>query len=253
MDRDEVLAQLQKERRRLGYDGDVLEAGPLLTRLRSSDGSHYNVVYSSLSRFTADSAIAGEIEYHRGLGVGFEWKLYAHDTPADLMDRLKSNGFVIGPREAVLAYDLKNTISCPAAISVTRVERIEQIADYRQVAEKVFEKDYQFTANQLAEAIRNGSVQNRGYIAYTDGIPVSIGRLYTHPNSAFGGLYGGGTLADYRGRGFYHAIVAARASDAAAAGARWLIVDALPTSRPILEHIGFEHITDTWPCQWKPG
>ncbi|MFY9860709.1 MAG: hypothetical protein WAK80_09150, partial [Candidatus Cybelea sp.] len=61
-------------------------------------------------------------------------------------------------------------------------------------------------------------------------------------------LYGGGTMEQHRGRGFYRATVAARARDAIDFGARYLIVDALPTSQPILENLGFVRLTDTWPC-----
>jgi hypothetical protein len=67
----------------------------------------------------------------------------------------------------------------------------------------------------------------------------------------FAGLYGGGTLKTHRRRGFYRALVAARAQDARELGARYLLVDALPTSRPILERMGFQRITDTWPCEWR--
>ena len=115
-----------------------------------------------------------------------------------------------------------------------RIERIDQIDDYRRVAEEVFEKNYDFTTNQLTRALRTGCQEHRGYVAYAKGKPVSIGRLYTHPDSLFAGLYGGGTLRSHRGRGFYRALVAARAKDAAELGARYLLVDALPTSRPIL-------------------
>jgi hypothetical protein len=128
------------------------------------------------------------------------------------------------------------------------------------VAEAIFGKDYSFTTAQLLDALRAGSTQHRGYIAYANGggggggaEPVSIGRLYTHPQSLFGGLYGGGTLAAFRGRGFYRATVAARARDAAAHGAKFLLIDALPTSRPIVERLGFVHVTDTWPCTWTSG
>ncbi len=68
----------------------------------------------------------------------------------------------------------------------------------------------------------------------------------------FGGLYGGGTLAAMRGRGFYRAVLTVRARDAITFGARYLIVDALPTSAPILGRLGFVKLTDTWPCVWKP-
>ena len=103
----------------------------------------------------------------------------------------------------------------------------------------------------LVDGLRAGSTEHQGYVAYADGQPVSIGRLYTHPDSVFGGLYGGATLQAYRGRGFYRALVAARARDAAELGARYLLVDALPTSLPILERMGFQRVTDTWPCEWR--
>ena len=51
--------------------------------------------------------------------------------------------------------------------------------------------------------------------------------------------------------GLYRATVAARALDAINSGARYLIVDALPTSRPILERLGFVCLTYTWPCTLK--
>jgi len=46
--------------------------------------------------------------------------------------------------------------------------------------------------------------------------------------------------------------LAARARDAIALGAKFLLVDALPTSRPILERLGFEQLAQTWPCEWTP-
>jgi hypothetical protein len=239
----------------LAHDGVVQEVLPSITRSRSADRSWHCVGYSSLCRENADESIAQQIEHHRRLGVPFEWKLYLHDEPADLGKRLQSHGFQIGPREAFLVYDLKNHAEWVDHAEVTRVVRIErheQISDLRRVAESVFRKDQEATAAELSEALQTSSTQARGYIAYDRGEPVSVGRLYTHPQSWFAGLYGGGTLASHRGRGFYRAVVAARARDAIACAARYLQVDALPTSRPILERLGFQWITDTWPCEWKP-
>src|SRR5204863_657670 len=128
----------------------------------------------------------------------------------------------------------------------------DQVELFRDAAVEIFGKDYGLTAGQLIRAIESGSTQHLAYIAMIEGRAVSIGRLYTHPDSHFGGLYGGGTLAAFRGRGLYRALVAARARDAIRLGARVLLVDALPTSRPILERLGFVHLTDTWACDWKP-
>ena len=49
------------------------------------------------------------------------------------------------------------------------------------------------------------------------------------------------------GRGLYRATVAKRAELARERGYRWLYSDALPTSRPILERLGFVAITTTTP------
>jgi hypothetical protein len=94
-------------------------------------------------------------------------------------------------------------------------------------------------------------MRQTGYIAFMDGCPASVGRLETHPDSWFAGLYGGGTIERFRGRGLYRALVAARARMATELGARYLTVDALPTSRPILERLGFVRLTDTWPCMLR--
>ena len=55
------------------------------------------------------------------------------------------------------------------------------------------------------------------------------------------------TLPEFRGRGLYRATVAKRAELARDSGYRWLYSDALPTSRPILERLGFVAITTTTP------
>lgn len=253
MDRLQLLKRLDEERRTLSRGQEVLDVLPAVTRV----GSPYHAIsFSSLTADSADSAILEQIEHHRKLGVEFEWKLYAHDTPADLRSRLERRGFQIGPHEAVLVFDLSESNESIEQVdpsAVVRVERPEQVETYRQVAEAVFDKKYDLTAAELTGALNAGSTHVRGYIAYAGEQPVSIGRLYTHPDSIFGGLYGGGTLPAFRGRGFYRALVAARARDAIAAGAGYLIVDALPTSRPILERLRFQWLTDTWPCEWRPS
>jgi hypothetical protein len=254
MDVREVLRLLDEERRVIAYDGMRLESRPGVTRGSLSVGRYRWITWSGLDESNVDHEIAHEIEHHRRLRVDFEWKVFAHDRPADLRERLERHGFVIGACEAVLVCELGHEwIRAGSSVRVERIERLEQVEDYRRVNRAVYGDDRDTMADELAESLRIGSQQHRGYVAYADsGEPVSIGRLYTHPRSVFGGLYGGATLQAFRGRGYYKAMVAARARDAAAAGVRYLSVDARPTSRPILEKIGFVRVTDTWPCEWSP-
>ena len=76
-------------------------------------------------------------------------------------------------------------------------------------------------------------------VAIVDGQPVSGGRVDFEDGVEFAGLFGGITLPEYRRRGLYRATVAKRAELARERGYRWLYSDALPTSRPILERLGF--------------
>ena len=255
MDANGILARLDAERRTLCRDGEVIEVLPAVTRLRPADGAYHAVVYSNLTGASADGTIAEQVKHYRGLGAGFEWKVYSHDRPADLLERLGRHGFVVGAKEAVLVLDLGDPpvwVREAGPVEVVPVERVEQVGTFRRAAEVIFGKDYGPTAGQLERAIAAGSTHHRAYMAVQGGTAVSIGRLYTHPHSAFGGLYGGGTLPAYRGKGLYRAVVAARARDAAALGARYLLVDALPTSEPVLRRLGFGHVADTWPCEWTP-
>lgn len=255
MDLDEIRARLDEERRGLARSGETLEALPELTRVHL-DGAAHMIEYSHLTAESADAVIAREMEHHRALGVGFEWKLYAHDSPPDLLERLQRHGFQIGDCEAVMVAEVSSAHEwwdpTPEA-PVVRVETPEQVEVFRRIAAEAFGKVYSDTAVALLEGIDSGSTEHLGYIGYVGDEPAGVGRLYTHPDSQFAGLYGGGTRPAYRSRGCYRAVVAARARDAQALGARWLQVDALPTSRPILERMGFQRLTDTWPCEWSPA
>lgn len=134
-----------------------------------------------------------------------------------------------------------------------RVERIQteqHLTDFRLVAEEVFKKDFAFTTGVLAKAIEVGSTIETGFVAYDGDTPVSIGRLFRRDNSPCGTLYTGATREPWRGKGYYQAVIQARGDFAKKAGIKYLSVDALHTSLPILLHHGFEPLVESWPCIW---
>ena len=116
-------------------------------------------------------------------------------------------------------HELPAWIGEPCPYPVRRITRASETDWYRQVAEDVFGEKNPLVVEELIRAVRSGSTNHLGYVAFDGEEPVSIGRLYTHPESAFGGLYGGGTAQSHRGRGLYWALVAARARDASQLGA----------------------------------
>jgi len=253
MNIDEVVAAIRHEARNLVWPGEILEQLPSVTRRTSASGDLNLVSAYDLDAATAKHAIREEIASFKTLGRPFEWKTFSFDNPPNLVELLQSAGFEVGEREAVVVYDLEDGLrpfESALSCEVLRVDDERRLNDFRTVAEAVFKKDYSLTTRQLSEALATGERGHDGYVAYVDGKPVSIGRLYTNPRSLFAGFYGGGTLPEFRGHGYYRAVVASRAKDAQVLGSRYLLVDALPTSLPILKRLGFTHVADTVPCSY---
>jgi GNAT superfamily N-acetyltransferase len=90
------------------------------------------------------------------------------------------------------------------------------------------------------------------FVAEADGVVVSAGWVRFPSGTDFATLWGGATLAEWRGRGIYRALVFRRAQLAAERGRRYLEVDASADSRPILERLGFRAVTQTRPYVWSP-
>jgi len=246
-----VLERLDRERRGLFAAGVSGEALPAVTRLHGIAGDWHQIAFSALSSEDADRVIAEQAAHYRAIGANVEWAAYAHDAPDDLLPRLERHGFELGPREAVVVLDAqtrRNWLDAPAPCRVQPVRSPSELHAFAAAAEQIFGADQTPVVRELEARLLEGSSQHIAYVAYVDDEVAAVGRLHTHPDSQFAGLYGGGTLEAYRGRGLYRAMVARRARDAALAGARYLRVDALPTSQPILERLGFELLTYLWPC-----
>lgn len=209
------------------------------------------VTGTTLTFEETDAAIRSEIEFFRNLNRGFEWKVYSWDTPSDLQERLLHNGFAKGDEEAIMVFDLGHGIdhweSPHQAIKVSTEQHIE---DYRRVENQMWgEKSF---LTEVLNSLRRGDNEAMAFVAYQDEQPVSMARLNCHPRSPFGGCYGGSTLPEFRRMGFYRSLLLARARVAKELGVEYLQVDSLPTSRPILERLGFHRIGSTWPFTWSP-
>jgi GNAT superfamily N-acetyltransferase len=187
---------------------------------------------------------AREAAFYRLLG-DLKWKVYSHDAPTNLGAALEAAGFVVEGRETFLALDLEAPPAWPAppeGVEVRRIEDRQGVADLMAVNAAAFDDARTWSVDHLAARLVDPTLAM--YVAYVDGRPVTSGRLEVCPGTAFAGIYGGGTVPDFRGRGVYRALVAARAEEARRQGYRYLAVDARPTSGPILMRLGFEPISE---------
>ncbi|MFI0773886.1 GNAT family N-acetyltransferase [Streptomyces sp. NPDC021212] len=208
------------------------------------------VLWSDLDASTADAAIAAQIRYFTAQGRAFEWKLYAHDRPGDLGGRLAAAGFAAEPEETVMVApvgELLTDAELPEGLRLLRVTDAAGVDLMVDVHARAFGTDSGHLRHRLLSRLREEPDTVVPVVAMAGDRPVSAARMELPPGADFAGLWGGGTVAEWRGRGLYRALIAFRARVAAERGYRYLQVDASDQSRPILERLGFAPLTTTTP------
>ena len=91
------------------------------------------------------------------------------------------------------------------------------------------------------------------YVIYENSRPVSSSWIVHNGSSPFAGIWGGSTLKEYRGKGYYQALLHKRINDAKKRGKEYLTIDASDKSRPIVEKHGFELVDKTTPYIYEHG
>ena len=203
-----------------------------------------------------DELIVRQRDFFAARGEALEWKTWAHDTPADLTERLRAAGFLPEERETVLvgrAADL--AAGEPALPDGVTLRRVTADADMRRIAameSAVWGQDWSWLAEDLIGRVAAAPDEIAVYVAEADGEVVCAAWLVFRPGTEFASLWGGSTLAEWRGRGIYRALVAVRAALASSRGVTYLHVDASDDSAPILRRLGLPAVTTTTPYVWTP-
>ncbi|EFE71151.1 acetyltransferase [Streptomyces viridosporus ATCC 14672] len=259
MDHASVLALFDRDLRegaRPDGPGARVERTGGVVRQTAPEHGWNGVLWSALDETDADAAIAEQIAHFTALGREFEWKLYGHDRPADLGQRLAAAGFAPEPEETLMVgeiTDLRLDTGTPEGVRVVPVTDragAELVAD---VHEKAFGADASRLRRQLLARLSVDPGTVVAVVALAGGEPVGAARMEPVPGTPFTGLWGGGTVPAWRGRGVYRALVAHRARVAADRGHRYLQVDASDRSRPVLERLGFAPLTTTTPYVYVPA
>ena len=205
------------------------------------------VMWSDLDADSADGVIAATIAAFRAAGKAFEWMLYAHDAPADLLARLRAHGGVERGRETVM---VRRAEDAAAPVPVPGVE-LRVVRDAAGVADALAVQSAVWGGGPMDVLVRwlhhlraEPAEASAIVVAYDRGRPVGSGWADTTRGKPFAPLFGGSVVPEARGRGIYRAMVAARATHARAQGVPWCLVDAGPQSRPILERLGFVRIAE---------
>lgn len=198
-----------------------------------------------------DELIARQRDFFAARDQSVEWKTWGHDLPAELPERLVAAGFAPEETETVVV-GLAEEMATPVDLDGIVVRETRDEADIERLvaaSSDAFGQDVGYLVPYLTE--KKDDPNTVIVVAEAEGRVVSSARLEIVPGTEFGGLWGGSTLAEWRGRGIYRALIAHRAQVAIERGIKYLQVDATEDSRPILERLGFVVVTTTTGYVWK--
>jgi hypothetical protein len=231
--------------------------GPLVRILGLDHGGF--LTYRDLDGLTGaalDALIARQVDFFRARGESVEWKWHGHDEPADLPERLRAAGFVPEERETVVIGPVAPLAAAlPVVPEGVRLREVTARADLDRIVameEAVWNADRSHLAVGLEKEIAADPQSITVVVAEAGDEVVSAGWVRYVPGTGFATLWGGSTLAPWRRRGVYRALVTYRARLAAQRDRTLLQVDASDDSRPILERLGLVPVTTTTPYVYTP-
>lgn len=246
---------VQEQRQEITFPSMEKHVLPRVVRfVRPAPGMSF-VLYSQVDENTVEEEIEAQIAYFQPRNQRWEWKVYDLDTPADLRQRLLARGFEADEPEAVMVLDLQDVppaLLAPVTAVIRRVITAEQLQDVMVVEHQVWGYDFSWIPNRLGPHLAMPGYLSM-YVADADGEPACVGWTYFYPNSQFASLFGGSTVAKFRKRGLYTAILATRVQEAIQRNYRFLTIDASDMSAPILAKHGFRVMTMAHACEWKSG
>jgi hypothetical protein len=201
------------------------------------------LVIDALDLYAADPAIRR-----------VEWKARGHDVAPGLHEALLDHGFVPEEPESIMigeARALAVAVPLPDGVTLRQVNADADVRAMSAMADEVF-------GHPVSEATANEHVRRLArdagmeiWVAEAGDRMICAGRLERVAGTEFAGLWGGATVPEFRGRGIYRALTAARARSALRMGATLLHSDSTRYSRPILERSGFVAVSTTTPYIWR--
>jgi len=183
-----------------------------------------------------------------------EWKTRGHDNAPGLHDALLEQGFVPDEPEAIMIGEarlLDVDVPLPAGVSLRLVTEEPDVRAMSAMQDLAFGEA---VPERMAEALLRRLSLRDGmelWVAEAAGRVVGAGRLEPVAGTEFAGMCGGAVLHQWRGRGIYRALTAARARSALEMGKTLVHSDSTAYSRPILQKSGLAQVSTTTPYHWQ--
>lgn len=238
-------------------------SGPLWRAVSRRGGF---VSYESLAEVgttaAVDALIAETVDFYAGHPEveEFEWKTRGHDWPPELDGLLRAHGLEPDDVETVMvgeATHLAVDVDLPDGVTIRRVDQADDrdavVIEASAVAASIF--GHGGSGAEMLERLDRMEGREQFWVAEAETGEgrrvICSGRLNRVEGTEFAGIWGGSTLPEWRGKGIYRALTAARARAALDEGVRFINSDCTAMSRPILERSGLIAVTTTTPYVWR--
>lgn len=236
---------------------EIVRLGPL--RLVTFAGGRGFVTYKDLGGLGAHAVrrlVPDALrQFQSNPDIGrVEWKTRGHDHAPGLHEALIENGFIPDETESIMigeALSLAVDVPLPVGVTLRRVTDERDVHAMSAMQDEVFGDP---VSKDMADALLRRLALADGmelWVAEAEGKIVTAGRLEPVRDSDFAGIWGGTTRAEWRGRGIYRALTAARARSAIVMGKTLIHSDSTAYSRPILERSGLLAVSTTTPYRWE--
>ncbi len=257
MERDYLLRRLDETFAGIGFDlhasSDMwpLDLPGVRARCTPLQSPLLNLVgLAHLTSEEADARIASVVDTYEQAGRLMGWVVGPTSTPSDLADRLGRHGLYREDSQAMWGMVLEDITRPIAAPPTVRVERSTWAAAAAQVDMMAQSFGFGMTPEAMAAVNRfytSFGAAGEVYFAYIEGRadPVGWSEVLFHPDGQVMLLGGSATLEEYRHRGIYRAMVAARLRAGAARGCSAALIQAVKTtSAPVCEQLGFRPVCE---------
>lgn len=228
----------------------VTQMGPVW--VAAYPGGQGFVTYRSLDSADVHDLVGSVVAHCRADPeiTSIEWKTRGHDRTPGLVEALTAHGFSAGEPEAIMigqARSLAVDVALPPGVVLRRVQEHAELLTMSAMLDEVFGDT---TAMDSVSVIQHRVDDDDGielWVALDDGQMIGAGRLEPVPGTQFAGIWGGAMRPEWRGRGIYRALTAARARSALRLGKTLIHSDSTEYSRPILERSGLVKVSTTTP------
>ncbi|MFC7321279.1 GNAT family N-acetyltransferase [Halobacillus campisalis] len=253
MSKDEILNIFHKQLRvDIEPQGFKREKTDYVVRHVSNYNEDGFISSSNINEVNAHEVIRSELKYFNEIGQCFEWKVYSYDQPANLLKILEAEGFEVEDREALMVMEINENhpfLNSSLPSNLREITSVQEIKELIQLAEMVFGESLSELEKRLCRDKQKNPLSLFLYGIYENEELVSAAWMYLENGTSFASFWGGATKQEARGKGYYSSLLKVRAQKAFEHGYRFMTVDALPTSQPILEKNGFDCLAYSYGCQ----